>query len=126
MKIMTPQREAETVWVEGTPFNRVDIEKGVFQRENMDYLTGEYEAFLYGTEDEGETILRISMECETPDNFDRDLIKENFIRSFFNYKPLLFRAYEEGIFKLLFNFTEPMGLEISKLKGRPKRLVDRR
>lgn len=46
MRILNPEREAETSWVMGAPFNRVDVERGVFQRENMDYLTGEYEAFL--------------------------------------------------------------------------------
>ncbi len=112
--------------VEVTPFNRVDVEKGVFQRENMDYLTGEYEAFLYGTEDEGETVLRVSMECENPEVCDRNLIKENFLRTFLRYKPLLSRAYAEGTFKIVFNFTGPMGLELSRIKGRPKRLVDRR
>lgn len=126
MKILTPQREAETVWVEGAPFNRVDVERGVFQRENMDYLTGEYEAFLYGTEDEGETVLRVSMECENPEMCDRDLIKENFVRDFLRYKPPLSRAYAEGTFKIVFNFTGPMGLELNRIKGRPKRLVDRR
>lgn len=45
MKILNPQRESETFWVAETPFNRVDVERGVFQRENMEYLTGEYEAF---------------------------------------------------------------------------------
>ena len=49
------------------------------------------------------------MECENPDTCDRDLIKENFIRTFLSYKPLLFRAYEEGTFKIVFNFTDPMG-----------------
>jgi phenylacetate-coenzyme A ligase PaaK-like adenylate-forming protein len=44
--IILPEREAETVWVAGSPFNRVDVERGVFQRENMDYLTGEYEASM--------------------------------------------------------------------------------
>jgi coenzyme F390 synthetase len=126
MKIMTPQREAETVWVENTPFNRVDVERGVFQRENMNYLTGEYEAFLYGEEEGGETILRISMECGNPETCDRALIKENFISSFFKYKPSLSRVYEEGIFKIEFNFTNTLGLELSRIKGRPKRLVDRR
>jgi phenylacetate-coenzyme A ligase PaaK-like adenylate-forming protein len=126
MKIMNPQRETETVWVEGTPFNRVDVEKGIFQRENMNYLTGEYEAFLYGEENEGETVLRISMECENPDTCDRNVIKENFIRTFFRYKPTLSRAYEEGTFKIVFNFMGPAGLKLSKVKGRPKRLVDRR
>ncbi len=126
MKIMTPQREAETVWVADSPFNRVDVEKGVFQHENMDFLTGEYEAFLYGDEDEGEVTLRVSMECENPETCDRNLIKENFLRAFLQYKPLLSRAYDEGVFKVLFNFTGPRGLELHKIKGRPKRLVDRR
>ena len=126
MKIMTPQREAETFWIEGTPFNRVDVERGVFQSGNMDYLTGEYEAFLYGGEDEGETVLRVSMECENPETCDKDLIKENFIRSFLKYKYPLSRAYEDSTFKILFNFTGPGGLELYKIKGRPKRLVDRR
>ena len=35
MRILNPQREAETVWVMGSPFNRVDVEQGVFQRDNM-------------------------------------------------------------------------------------------
>ncbi|MDD4496702.1 MAG: coenzyme F390 synthetase [Methanosarcinaceae archaeon] len=126
MKIMTPQREAETIWAAGTPFNRVDVERGVFQRENLEYLTGEYEAFVYGGEDEGEVTLRLSLECENPEACDRTLIKENFLRSFLGYKPLLSRASEEGIFKILFNFTGPRGLELHKVKGRPKRLVDRR
>jgi coenzyme F390 synthetase len=67
MRIMNPQRESETVWVVETPFNRVDVEKGVFQRENMEYLTGEYEAFLYGGEDEGEITMRVSVECTDPE-----------------------------------------------------------
>jgi phenylacetate-coenzyme A ligase PaaK-like adenylate-forming protein len=54
------------VWVAGSPFNRVDVERGVFQRENMDYLTGEYEASLYG--DAEETTLRVSMECLNASN----------------------------------------------------------
>ncbi|HIH94709.1 TPA: coenzyme F390 synthetase [Methanosarcina acetivorans] len=126
MKILTPQREAETSWVEGTPFNRVDVERGVFQSGNMDYLTGEYEAFLYGGEDEGENALRVSLECENPETCDRTIVKENFLHSFFRYKPPLARAYEDGTFKILFNFTGPGELELYKIKGRPKRLVDRR
>lgn len=123
---MTPQQESETVWVEGTPVNRVDVERGIFQRENMNYLIGEYEAFIYSEEEEGENILRISMGCENPDTCDRDIIKENFLRTYSRYKPALSHAYEKGTFKIVFNFTDPMGLEFSKIKGRPKRLVDRR
>ena len=46
------------------PFNRVDVEQGVFQRDNMDGLTGEYEAFLYGDADE--STLKVRMECKDP------------------------------------------------------------
>ncbi len=125
MKILNPQREAETIWILGTPVNRVDIERGVFQRENMVYLTGEYEAFLYGGEEEEETTLRVSMECIDPASVPRDDIAEAFRKSFFRYKPVLARSIGEG-FSLIFSFTEPGGLELYRLKGRPKRLVDRR
>lgn len=126
MRIMNPQREAETFWIAGNPFNRVDVEQAVFQRDNMDYLTGEYEAFIYGDEDEGEITLRVSMECENLENCDQELIKENFTRSFFRYKPGLKESYSEGLFDLLFNFTGPGDLEFYKIKGRPRRVVDRR
>ncbi len=124
MRIMNPQREAETIWVAGSPFNRVDVEKGVFQRENMDYLTGEYEAFLYGDEDE--VTMRVSMECMDPETCDRDMIQDNFLKTFLKYKPGIRQAHADGTFNIIFNFTEPEGLEFYKIKGRPKRLVDRR
>jgi len=126
MKIMNPQRESETFWVAETPFNRVDVERGVFQRENMEYLTGEYEAFLYGDDDEGETIMRVSVECLDRDKCDRKAIEENFLRAFFRYKPLLSEAYENETFKIIFNFAGLRDLELYRIKGRPKRLVDRR
>ena len=50
MRIFNPQREAESVWVYANPLNRVDVEAAVFQHESMEYLTGEYEAFLYDGE----------------------------------------------------------------------------
>jgi phenylacetate-coenzyme A ligase PaaK-like adenylate-forming protein len=124
MRIMLPQREAETVWVAGSPFNRVDLERGVFQRENMDYLTGEYEAFLYG--DAEETTLRVSMECLDMSNCEKEIVKENFLGSFLQYRPLLFEAHQDGTFNILFDFAKPGGLEFYRIKGRPKRLVDRR
>jgi len=126
MKIMNPQREAETFWVAETPFNRVDVEKGVFQRENMEYLTGEYEAFLYGGDDEGETVMRVSLECLDPSSCDKRLVEENFLRAFLRYKKRLENAYHDGTFKVIFNYTAPGGLELYQIKGRPKRLVDRR
>jgi coenzyme F390 synthetase len=126
MKITTPQREAETFWVTGTPFNKVDVERGVFRRENMEYLTGEYEAFLYGGDDEGETTLRVSMECNDPGKCDQDVVAENFLKSFFQFKAGLAQSYAEETFKIIFNFTGPGELELYRVKGRPKRLVDRR
>jgi coenzyme F390 synthetase len=126
MKIMNPEREAETFWVSGTPFNRVDVEKGVFQRENMEYLTGEYEAFLYGGDDEGETTLRVSMECNDSLKCDEEFIQENFLRSFFAYKKKLENSYIDGSLNILFNYAKPGELEFYRVKGRPKRIVDRR
>jgi coenzyme F390 synthetase len=124
LRIMNPQREAETVWVLGSPFNRVDVERGVFQRGNMHYLTGEYEAYLYG--DEEEVTLRVSMECLDTNDCDQDIIKENFLKSFMEYKPQLSEAHQDGNLNILFNFTGLGGLEFYKIRGRPKRLVDRR
>jgi coenzyme F390 synthetase len=124
MRILLPEREAETVWVAGSPFNRVNIESGVFQRENMNYLTGEYEASLYG--DAEETTLRVSMECLDTSHCQKELVKENFLKSFLQYRPLLSEVHQDGTFNILFNFTEPGGLEFYRIKGRPKRLVDRR
>ena len=126
MRIHTPQREGETFWIRGTPLNRVDVERGVFQRENMEYLTGEYEAFLYCDEGNERTILRVSMESNDPERSNRDLIEENFQKSLFSMKPLLRQQYGEGLFLILYNFTPPGGLDLYKIPGRPKRLVDRR
>lgn len=125
MRMFSPQREAETVWVREIPVNRVDIERGVFQRENMDYLTGEYEAFVYQDEDDDKTILRVSMECENPDRVDRQMIRDCFLESFFSYKPLLADDYGDN-FEVLFHIAPPQGLELHRTKGRPRRLVDRR
>jgi coenzyme F390 synthetase len=126
MKILNPQRESETFWVAETPFNRVDVERGVFQRENMEYLTGEYEAFLYGGDDEGETIMKVSVEYLDQQKCDRKPVEENFLKAFFKYKPRLEEAYASGIFKIVFNFVGLSELELYRIKGRPKRLVDRR
>ena len=124
MKVINPQREAETVWVAGSPFNKVDVERGVFQRDNMEYLTGEYEAFLYGDEDE--TVLRVSLECIDEKKCDKNGIKEKFGNAFFLFKPGLAQSYDDEIFKIIFNFTGPEELELYRIKGRPRRLVDRR
>ncbi len=124
LRIMLPQREAETVWIAGSPFNRVDIEGAVFQRENMDYLTGEYEVFLYS--DAEKTTLQISMECLDATRCEKDLITENFLRHFLRHQARLRDARLDGIFDIRFTFTEPGGLEFYRIGGRPKRVVDRR
>jgi len=126
MRISTPQRESETSWIQGAPVNRVDIERGVFQKENMQYLTGEYEAFLYTGDEPDGTVMRVSMEAEDPSALDRELVTENFRRAFFAIKPALRKHYDDGLLTIEFNFTPPHGLELAKLPGRPKRLVDRR
>jgi len=126
MKIMNPQREAETSWILGTPVNRVDIERGVFQRENMDYLSGEYEACIYEGEETAETVLKVSMEIQRDMTAaERELVKENFRKSFYRYKAALLHLSGET-FSLEFSFPGAGGLELSKIKGRPKRLVDLR
>jgi coenzyme F390 synthetase len=126
MKIEYPQREAETYWLSSTPVNRVDIERGVFQRENLEYINGEYEAFIYGSEDSGEITLRVSVECHDPDTCGRKVILENFLKSFFASKPALENEYIGEGFNIELHFTDPGGLELHKVKGRPKRLIDRR
>jgi phenylacetate-coenzyme A ligase PaaK-like adenylate-forming protein len=126
MRIEIPRREAENVYISGIPLNRVDIESCVFQRENMEYLTGEYEAFLYCGMTEDECILRISMECIDPKRCDPELIKNNFKEKLFGISPDLPEHYTDGDFDILFNFVRKGELELYRLKSRPKRLVDRR
>ena len=126
MRIYNPQREAETAWIFGNSLNRVDIEAGVFQSENMDYLTGEYEAFIYDGETPAEVVLRIRVECLNPDRCDRRLVEDQLTGRFLKNKPGLAGQYHDGNLKILLNFTGPGGFELHTLKGRPKRLVDRR
>jgi coenzyme F390 synthetase len=126
MRIHNPQREAETAWIFGYSLNRVDIEAAVFQPENMDYLSGEYEAFIYDGDVRNEEILHIRVECMDPDHCDRHLVEDAIIRRFFRYKPGLSRAYDEGHLKIRIEYAKQGGLELHRLKGRPKRLADRR
>jgi coenzyme F390 synthetase len=126
MRIYNPQREAETAWIFDNSMNRVDIEAAVFQPENMEHLTGEYEGFIYDGKEENEAILLISVECLDPERCDKKAIGERITARFLKYKPGLTHQYHEGNLKIRINFTGPGGLEFYKLKGRPKRLVDRR
>ncbi len=126
LRIKTPEREGERFFVEDRSFNRVDIERGVFQEENMDYLTGEYEAFLYGGRETESTILRVSLECKDPSSVDAESIQEIFRKAFFPVKTRTQGAYISGTLEILFHFTGPGELELYKVQGRPKRVVDRR
>ena len=126
MRIYNPQREAETAWIFGNAMNRVDIEAGVFQPENMDYLTGEYEAFIYDGKSPEEVVLQISVECLDPERCDKKLVEDTLTGRFLKYKPGLLSQHSDGTLKIPILFTGPGGLELHSLKGRPKRLVDRR
>ncbi len=126
MRIINPQREAETFWVLGNSLNRVDVEAGVFQPDNMEFLTGEYEAFLYDGEGRDEVVMRVSVECFDPDHCDRKQIEDRFTSRFLKFKPLLLEHSADQTFRIIFNFTKQKGLELHRLRGRPKRLVDRR
>jgi coenzyme F390 synthetase len=126
MRIYNPQREAETAWIFGNALNRVDIEAGVFQPENMEYLTGEYEAFIYEGETPDEVNLRISVECLDLGRCDRKFVEDKLTGRLLKFKPGLADKYHDSNLKILINFTGPGGLELHALKGRPKRLIDRR
>jgi coenzyme F390 synthetase len=126
MKILNPQRESETFWINDSPFNRVDIEQGVFQRENMEYLTGEYEAFLRERPKDGAITLSVNMECLNKENCSIPIVEENFLRGFLKFKPKLRREYEEGKLRIALNFVREKELQIYRSKGRPKRIVDKR
>jgi phenylacetate-coenzyme A ligase PaaK-like adenylate-forming protein len=126
MRIHNPQREAETAWISGNAMNRVDIEAAVFQQENMEYLTGEYEASISSGESPDETVLGISVECIEKEKCDRNLIEDLVVTRFLKYKPGLASEYHDGNFRIQVNCTGPGGLDLFRMKGRPKRLIDRR
>jgi coenzyme F390 synthetase len=126
MRIGNPRREAETVLVAGVPLNRVDVEAAVFAPGNMVVLNGEYEAFIYGGDEAGETVLRVSMECIDPARVDPGEVEKTFLSALFRSVPALPAAYEDGTLKIVCTVTPPGGLELHRVPGRPKRIVDRR
>ncbi len=126
MRIFNPQREAETFWIHDSPFNRVDVERGVFQRENMEYLTGEYEAFLKGGILKEEVNLIVNLECLNEKKCNIPVVEENFLKGFLKFKPQLRKQNIEGRLKIALNFLRKKELQIYKSKGRPKRLLDKR
>jgi hypothetical protein len=71
-------------------------------------------------------VMRVSVECHDPDRIDRQLVEDRFTERFLRYKPGLARHTGDGSFSIVFRYTQPGGLELQKLPGRPKRLVDRR
>ncbi len=127
MRIENPKREAETVWVHEAQFNRVDVERGVFQRENMEYLTGDYEAFVYdGADDDGGTLLSVTLECRDPDKCDRGSVENHFLSGFFRERKQISKLWQDGLFRIRFTYRKPGELEFQQTRGRPTRLVDRR
>jgi coenzyme F390 synthetase len=126
MRIINPQREAETVWLFGSPFNRVDIEAGVFQHGNMEFLTGEYEAIVGDGKVGGEIVMQVNLECSDPASVDMKGIRDRFTERFLKYRNNFAEQVSAGKFRIEINFVKTGGLGISGMKGRPKRLVDRR
>ncbi|MFA5330894.1 MAG: coenzyme F390 synthetase [Methanoregula sp.] len=130
MRIINPEREAETVWVHGNSFNRVDIEASVFQNESMEFLTGEYESFVTsGTQNNpgaGSVTLTVRLECFDPEGCDRHLVEDRFTERFLRHKPDLKERFDDGSFSCAFEYMPVRGLSIFSQKGRPKRLIDNR
>ena len=126
MRIKNPQREAETVWVFGTPVNRVDIEAGVFQHGNMEFLTGEYEAFVVGEEASGRITIQITLECTDPEKVDHRQVEERFTGCFNRRQRTLGPRISDQTLVLEFSYVRPGGLKLHGARGRPKRLTDLR
>ncbi|MFH0967332.1 MAG: coenzyme F390 synthetase [Methanobacteriota archaeon] len=125
MRIMNPWRESETSRIFDVPLNRIDIERAVFQPANMTQITGEYEAFIYGEED-SEVTLRISVEADNIETCNHRAISEVITENLLFHLPGLIGAYDDDIFRILLHITGPGELELHHIRGRPKRLVDRR
>ena len=126
MRIVNPQRESEMVHVFGTPINRVDIEAGVFQHDNMQFLNGEFEAFVSEGTSRNEIVLKVNVESAELDQGNRRLIENRFIERLLKHRSGLAQRYADQQFSVVVNFVGEGNLELHKLKGRPKRLVDRR
>lgn len=126
MRIYNPQREAETAWIFDNALNRVDIESAVFQQENMDNLTGEYESFIHTPGSPDEVLLQIGVECIDPERCERRGIEDRITERFLRYKPGLAKRHSDGSLKIQFTFSAPGGLALYSQKGRPRRLIDLR
>lgn len=125
LRIRPPGRESDIVQIGHAHLDRIEIERGVFAPENLAELNGEYEAFLYAEGDRG-AVLRIGLECRHSPACDREGISERILHTLLSNNRALASAYASGEFRVVFSFTGPGGLELHQIKGRPKRLVDRR
>jgi len=125
MRILNPWREAETTRIFEVPINKIDIERAVFQQDILGSLTGEYEAFIYGDE-ESEITLRVSVEAEDRDACNVRDISQTITENLLTHLPALSGSYADDVFRIAVNITGPGGLELHQVRGRPKRLVDRR
>jgi len=126
LRILNPQREAETFWIFGSPFNRVDVERGVFQRENMEYLTGEYTAFLDQSSSDGVITLHVNLESRNEEKCNVSVIENNFVKGFLKFNPNLQREYKNGRFCIILNCLRKGELEMHNVKGKSKRVVSNR
>jgi coenzyme F390 synthetase len=125
LRIRPPRRENDRLAIGMGQLDRTEIERAVFNPDNMEDLTGEYEAFLYGDGDTG-ALLRVGLECWDPAVCDRSAIQERMLETLAAHNPMLASMLNGGEFRVLFSFTGQGGLDLHQVKGRPKRLVDRR
>lgn len=125
LRIRPPCREDDRVAIGMARLRRTELEQAIFAPENMADLNGEYEAFLYGEGDAG-AVLRIGLECRDPGACDRTAIQDRVVETLAAHNPLLGAMRAGGELRILFAFTGPGGLELHQIRGRPKRLVDRR
>ncbi len=70
--------------------------------------------------------LRISVECIDPGLVEKQFVEDSMIECLVQRKPGLADHYGDGTLSVVFFFTGPGKLELHTLKGRPRRLVDRR
>jgi len=54
------------------------------------------------------------------------MVEENFLSALFRKNPSLSHIYHDETLEILFNYVPNGDLELYRLKGRPKRFVDRR
>jgi hypothetical protein len=60
------------------------------------------------------------------DSTSRKVIEDRFIERFLKHRRELTQRYADHQFTIVFDFVGAGELELHRLKGRPKRLVDRR